>query len=232
MEFRIQERFVIAQSWWIATELVRRNPQLRILELHPGGGQYETLGIFDTFAEEEIIHMIRSGGRIHFMKAPDTEPIEWSEVFSSSPHVMVERIERLGGLTPPAQTPPTERHVLTYRLIATILAQMVNAKATWDARSAFVDTAGYGGGTVETVFDDFPSAARRRETAGRVAVLGNAAYAFWSLNRNEEAVAVLDEWGWLHHRKNTQAVDLMQIYKASGRSLTASVGQSLGGILK
>jgi hypothetical protein len=30
MGFPIQKRFVTAQSWWIATELVRRNEQLRI----------------------------------------------------------------------------------------------------------------------------------------------------------------------------------------------------------
>ncbi|WP_454116041.1 TY-Chap2 family putative peptide chaperone [Microbacterium aurum] len=36
-------RFVIAQSWWIASELVRRHPDLVIHESHPGGGMYDCL---------------------------------------------------------------------------------------------------------------------------------------------------------------------------------------------
>ena len=40
------QRFVIAQSWWIASELVRRHPQLVVHEMHPGGGQYDVLAVF------------------------------------------------------------------------------------------------------------------------------------------------------------------------------------------
>ncbi|MGD4206363.1 hypothetical protein QT666_22610, partial [Xanthomonas citri pv. citri] len=36
-------RFAIAQSWWLASELVRRHPELMIYEMHPGGGQYDVL---------------------------------------------------------------------------------------------------------------------------------------------------------------------------------------------
>lgn len=231
MDFRIQERFVTAQSWWIATELVRRNTQLRILEWHPGGGQYDALGILDLSLEKVTISLNRRGGSIHLVESPDFEPIGWSEVFSSSPHAIVERIEKGAGLTPPAQTPPTERHTLTYRIIAAILAQMVNSKTTWDARSAFADTSGYGSGPIERIFDHFPSAARQREAIGRVAVLGDASYAFWSLNRNDDVVAVLDQWGMLHLQKGEPA-DLMKIFTTNRRSLAATIGQSLGGILK
>lgn len=231
MDFRIQERFVTAQSWWIATELVRRNPQLRILEWHPGGGQYDALGILDLSLEKVTISLNRRGGRIHLVESADFEPIEWSDVFSSPQHSIVDRIEKGGGLTPPAQTPPTARHTLTYRIIATILAQMVNSKSMWDARSAFVDTSGYGSGPIESIFDNFPSAARQREAIGRVAVLGDASYAFWSLNRNDDVVAVLDQRGMLHLPKGEPA-DLMGIFTANGRSLAATIGHALGGILK
>lgn len=231
MDFRIQERFVIAQSWWVATELVRRHSQLRILELHPGGGQYDTLGIFDLSLGKMTTHLNRKGGRIHLVESPNFEPIEWAEVFSSSPHAIVERIEKGTGLMSPAQTPPSARHTLTYRIIAVILAQMVNSKSTWDARSAFVDSSGYGGGPTESLFDRFPSAGIQREAVGSVAVLGDASYGFWSLSRNHEVVAVLDQWGLLHLQKG-QPVDLMKIFIANGRSLSATVGQSLGGVLK
>ncbi len=108
---------------------------------------------------------------------------------------------------------------------------MVNSKTMWDARSAFVDTSGYGSGPIEGIFEHFPSAARQREAVGRVEVLGDASYAFWSLNRNDEVVAVLDQLGTLHLQKGEPA-DLMRIFTASRRSLAATIGQALGVILK
>ena len=85
MDFHIQERFVIAQSWWLATELVRRNTQLRILEWHPGGGQYDALGLLDETRGKVIVSLNRRGGRIHVEESHDFSPVEWSEVFASKP---------------------------------------------------------------------------------------------------------------------------------------------------
>lgn len=232
MDFRVQERFVTAQSWWIATELVRRNTHLRILEWHPRGGQYDALGILDLSLGKVTISLNRRGGRIHVEEeSANFEPIEWSEVFASSPHAIIERIEKGCALTTPAQTPPTERHSLTYRVIAAVLAQMVNSKSTWDARSAYLDGSGYGGGPIESIFTHFPTAAKQREMVGQVAVLGDAAYGFWSLNRNNEVVAVLDQWGLLHMPKG-EPVDLMEVFTANRRSLIATVGQTLGVTMK
>lgn len=231
MDFHIQERFVIAQSWWIATELVRRNTELRILEWHPGGGQYDALGVLDETGGKVLVSLNRRGGRIHVEESADFTPIEWAEVFASKPHAIVERIERGAGLTPPARTPPTGRAALTYRVLSSILAQMVNSKNTWDARSAFVDTSGYGGGPIESLFARFPSAARQREAAERPAALQDASAGFWSLNRNGVAVAVLDQWGLLHLQEG-EPTDLMRQFMANQRSLSATIGQSLGEILK
>lgn len=231
MKFLIQERFVTAQSWWIAAELVRRNTCLRIRESHQGGGQYDSLEILDLSREKAVISLNRQGGRIHVLESPDFEPLEWVEVFSSSPHSIVVRIEKSAGLSSPAQAPPTTRHTLTYRIIAAILAQMVNSRLIWDARSAFEDTSGYGGGPIESIFTDFPTAARQREAIGRVAFLGDPSYAFWSILRDGKVMAVLDQEGMLH-LKRCEPVDLMRIFRDNKRSLTATVGQALGGILK
>lgn len=231
MEFPIQERFVTAQSWWVAAELVRRNTHLRILETHQGGGQYDSLEILDLSRQKGIISLNRQGGTIQSLESPGFEPIEWSEVFSSSPHSVVVRIERGVGLRSPTQTPQTARHTLTYRTIAAILAQMVNSRSIWDARSAYEDTSGYGGGPIESIFTDFPTAARQRKAIGRVDFLGDASYAFWSILRDGDVVALLDQEGMLH-LKRREPVDLMRIYTDNKRSLTATIGQALGRILK
>lgn len=52
-QVEIAGRFRIAQSWWIASELARRNPHLFIHEWHPGAGGYDCLGLVDDRALSE-----------------------------------------------------------------------------------------------------------------------------------------------------------------------------------
>ena len=42
------QRFVNAQSWWIAAELVRRHPELVVYEMHPGGPVRRACGLYST----------------------------------------------------------------------------------------------------------------------------------------------------------------------------------------
>ncbi|MGW6173679.1 TY-Chap2 family putative peptide chaperone [Arthrobacter sp. NPDC055138] len=230
MEF--QKRFLVAQSWWIASELVRRHAHLRILHWHPGGGQADALGVLDLAREEVALSLNRAeGGRLNVMKNAAFRGIDWEEVFSSSPMSIVERIERGAGLKSPEKSLPTEPHSLTYRILASVLLQMVNAKTDWNAWSAYVDTSGHGSGPAETVFSGYPTAEKQRIAVGRTAVLGDAAYGFWVLSRQGESVAVLDQWGLMHTRSDGP-IDLMATYASAGRSLSATIGRTLGPILK
>jgi hypothetical protein len=40
---KINKQLMEIASWRLLTEMVRRSPDLRIYELHPGGGQYDCL---------------------------------------------------------------------------------------------------------------------------------------------------------------------------------------------
>lgn len=135
-------RFVIAQSWWIASELVRRHPKLGLAETHPGGGMYDCLSLFATDGKHRrtLIDLNRVG-RLHVHVNPDFEPLTWKEVHEATdPHEPVRRIEAGTGLKRPSPTPPTSPAALSYRVIARVLASMVNEKDTWDVRSEQLDT--------------------------------------------------------------------------------------------
>lgn len=38
-------RLVGAQSWFVASELLRRHPSMTLIETHPGGGQNDCLSV-------------------------------------------------------------------------------------------------------------------------------------------------------------------------------------------
>ncbi|HEY3545171.1 MAG TPA: hypothetical protein VGK17_03665 [Propionicimonas sp.] len=52
LDDQIAPRARIAQSWWIASELVRRNRALFVYGYHPGGGTYDCLGSSSEAARE------------------------------------------------------------------------------------------------------------------------------------------------------------------------------------
>jgi hypothetical protein len=148
-------RLIIAQSWFIASELIRRHPELRLIETNPLTGQYNCLTIVAQRDREprKIIDLNRNGR----MKAYGTgalvaEPIPWSETLSSfaasqaTPsrgHNALKRLERDAGLTAPATTPASSPAALSYRVIARVLSGLLNDKAVWDARNEREDTDGW-----------------------------------------------------------------------------------------
>jgi hypothetical protein len=139
-------RFVIAQSWWIASELVRRHPQLRLIETHPGGGQYDCLSLLadENGQWRQLVHLNRNGS-IHASDAGIS--CSWLDAFTApGGHDIVRRLEEQTGIGKPASTPPTGPHVLTYRIIARVLTALVDDRRSWDARNGQIDSSGYGGG--------------------------------------------------------------------------------------
>ncbi|MBC7308217.1 MAG: hypothetical protein H5T80_15100, partial [Dietzia sp.] len=139
----IAERFKIAQSWWVASELARRNPHLFIHEWHPGGGSYDCLGLVDDRAPTDgIVLDLNRAGSLHVLKPEEATVAAWWElVGAEDPHLIVKRVERAAGLAP-IKRPQTTDRSLTYRAITQALATAVNDRHIWDARSLYHDTSG------------------------------------------------------------------------------------------
>jgi hypothetical protein len=216
------QRFVVAQSWWIASELARRHPELRIIETRPYEGADDNLCLVNPRydAELPLVQLDRLGG----LEATPLGGLGWDEVVAAqNPHAIVRVLETWAELGHPARAPETTPTTLVYRILARVLASLVNDRHTWNARWGLYetfdeDTTVYHPGT-----DDFPSV---DDTMDREEMDSGD---FWVLERGDDAVACFDVRGRLH--THADPVELMTIYRASHRSLTATIGAALGHLL-
>ncbi|WP_396137140.1 hypothetical protein [Curtobacterium sp. BRD11] len=123
----LAERWTVPQSWWIASELCRRDSTLRVVQDYADGSL--RLRVSRDLPRD-------SGGEPHITLHPvrgieGLGPAQWSTwpmVFGESdPHAWIKRIEsKFGWALGP--TPATTTRSLTYRLIAQILAGTVNQR--------------------------------------------------------------------------------------------------------
>lgn len=207
-------RFVIAQSWWIASEIVRRHPSLTIRETHPGDGLYDCLTIVDS-ALRRVLDLNRHG-RLHAPNNEDFEPLPWSATMTAAGgHDVVKTLEKAAGLAPPIQAAASGPKVLTYRLIARVLGSLVDDRHTWDARSGEFATAR--GGPALELFCYLETRRKSRDE-------------FWILSKDGEPVSALGLDGVVESQ-SSMPVELLPAYRAAGSSMTALVGQVLGDVL-
>lgn len=214
MDLLPASRFVIAQSWWIASEIVRRHPSLTIRETHPGDGLYDCLTIVDS-AQQRILDLNRHG-RLHVPGNEDFEPLPWSAtVTAASGHDVVKTLEKAAGLSPPIKAAASGPKVLAYRLIARVLTSLVDDRHTWDARSGEFATARTG-----TALELF----------GYLETRGKSRDEFWILSKDAQPVAALGVDGVMESQ-SAMPVELLPAYRAADSSITALVGQVLGDVL-
>lgn len=207
-------RFVIAQSWWIASEIVRRHSSLTIRETHPGDGLYDCLTLVDA-AQHRILDLNRHG-RLHVPGNEDFEPLPWSATMTAAGgHDVVKTLEKAAGLAPPVKAAASGPKVLAYRLIARVLTSLVDDRHTWDARNA-----------------DFAGTPRASalERFGYLETRGKSRDEFWILSKDGEPVAALGVDGVLESQ-SSMPVELLPAYRAADSSMTALVGQVLGDVL-
>jgi hypothetical protein len=225
-------RFVLAQSWWIASEIVRRDPKLLIIETHPGNGMYDCLSLIRrTDTETPTLIDLNREGRVHVHAAETFEPITWAGAFAArGGHDIVHALEKAAGLTPAAKAPPTGPRVLTYRLIARILASLVDDRHQWDARNGQLDSSG-----MDATNDHRPELLRFPSVVEALCdkrpddLFGRPAYRFWTLLRDADPVAVLDTDGRLH-LQDQPPIEVPPLYRRS-RSLTTVISEAMGHIL-
>jgi hypothetical protein len=191
----LAQRFVVSQSWWIASELVRRHPRLRLIETHPGGGQHDCLTLVEgRSADPDTLVVLNRAGSIHVLNGA-CEPFSWGTVFAAGGgHHIVGRIEAAADLHPTAPAPPTGPTALTYRILARILTSLVDDRHAWDARNGQIDSSGYGGGH-RSELGRFPSVLEALCDVRPDDIFHEPSYRFWILLRDADPIAVLDTDG-------------------------------------
>lgn len=218
-------RFVLAQSWWIASEVVRRQPHLRIVETQPGGGQYDCLTVYDPGRDNRPLLDLNRNGTMH-AHVSGFDSLEWSEaIAAANAHDVVRKLERATGFTATAKAPASGPAVLTYRVFARVLTSMVDDRHAWDARNGRIDSVG----TQRAEMESFPTVVEGLRDRRPSDLFGVSAYRYWILLRDTEPLAVLDTDGLVHMSDRT--TELLPTSRASHRSLTVVIAQVLGSVL-
>lgn len=230
-------RIVNAQSWWLASELVRRNPSLAAYETHPGDGMYDVLCVTtpETMSAEwsspehsQPITMLNRAGtvQIHLgQKVPMT--FAWSEVLTApDPHALIKRIETVAGWQPrlPAIT---AKRALAYRFMATLLTLTQNARIRWDVRMNYGSEAqAYPRGAL----DNFPGVFDAARTTTLTGAWAEPLSHFWTVRRGDEVVAVVSDSAGFFPRHG-KPCSLMDQYVAGKRRIEPMVLELLGKLM-
>ncbi len=217
-------RFQLAQSWWIATELVRRHPELTILETHAGGGQYDSLSLIRN---GQTLVSINRGGHIHALQHP-MEPVPIEAAFADGDaHRLIRALESATELAAPSKTPPTTPKTLAYRALTQQATGTVNEAQPLDIRSEYLDSSA--GSGPHGRLDQFPVAAERSRERRPDDPVGGPRQRYWLVLRDETPVAAVDVDGYAYI--TSQVLHLPTLYAENGRSLTSTVVKALGSLL-
>lgn len=161
-----------AIAWRVVAELVRRHQPrfgLRVLETHPGGGQYDCLSL--TMASPDGAHRVHlaafnlGSGRVTVFNPVGTDGgVEhWRDDFfaefsvrSDDPKAGVDRTEALLGLPRLRTLPPVGTAARCLRILASVMETQAFAREPLRAESAWHDSSGmegsYVAGWLATVF--------------------------------------------------------------------------------
>lgn len=206
-------RRIHEQSWWIGSELVRRQSRLRLVETH-FGGIYDELRLGPDvvpLAHYGTISMNRAGS-IHTFLDDDTDGpanLTWAAaVAAESPHEIVRELERRMGWNVTSADPTTPR-ALAYRAISSFLTRTINDRETWSVRQLEPDN-GWLYYPEETLAVEFPT------VGSSYGNLAQGRPGLWAMLREERVALVVGEDGRLH-RRDEEVVDLMPVYQKRKR---------------
>ena len=219
------DRFLTAQMWWIASELVRRHPHLRIAAVEVNEG--DRLLIVHDEQDGLSIQWDLVGGCKYLING-EVHAISWIEMMAAlSPHETLKRIEVATGLGVPKAVPATTPRALAYRVIASAFATAVDDRHEWYAVPAPMLN-----GTCD-YFDNFPTAIDARtayeDAADEQLQNGREIYffqPFWAVLRDLQPIAIFDVAGVAHTAAG--AMPLMPLYTEIHHNLTITTARVLG----
>ncbi|MDJ0337365.1 hypothetical protein [Cryobacterium sp. PH31-O1] len=220
------DRFLTAQIWWIASELVRRHPQLRIAGVEVDEGD-RLIIVHDEHGDLSIQWDLVGG--CQYLVNGLVHVISWIEMMAAfSPHGTLKRLEEATGLGIPTTAPATTPRTLAYRVITKALVGAVNDRHEWYAVTApmLVEQPTH-------YFNGFPTAVLARSAYEVVAEqqVNNAGTVyffqpFWVLLRDLEPIAIFDVAGVVH--TSSGATSLLPVYEELDHNLTLTTARVLG----
>ena len=196
-------------SWILATELMRRSPNLlRIIETHPGGGQYDCLSIVRTDVDYHLCTFNRLGSFTAFKRfdfgCDCFTQIDVCDRIArgESTRSILDEICTILCLPAPSPLPAATPVSLTYRVIAATLRMKTFSLARWSCLNGFLDSSGFEGcGIRRDLFSPFPTlpVPLSPEKSKNSTLL--RASDFWFLCRNDEPIICLEIAGRAYSTK-------------------------------
>lgn len=163
--FNIRPNIRGAIAWTIIAEIVRHHgseSNLRVIKMFPGGGHSEILSLFRVRGPESSAYdktavclgdfNLGSGKMTGYLPRGDSD-VDWFDLWflDPDPARVVEISLQTMGLDVVRKLPPTNRRIFGCRLLAGLLSQTAFRRDYLDAKMAFADTSGYGGGVSESL---------------------------------------------------------------------------------
>lgn len=227
----MNQQLIEIALWRIVSELYRRYPgKFKIIETHPGGGQYDCLSLYDGQAHH-IADFNRNGSFHSFHSGGGRLGNIWQEIFgASTPKPVLDEICRMLGFPKIENVPPSTPTTLVYRFIATFLTHAALSIHRWECRNVNCDTAGYGGGIV-TGFKSFPQAQERIKIKLDDDILKQSAYRFWFLRKDDKPLLCLETVGLLWIQNDLKTYNLMDLYNHNNRNIWVTVVAAAGSMM-
>lgn len=217
MEMETRYGVRAAVTWRIIAELFRRHKQacrLRVLETHPGGGQYDCLSVGFNRGEVLLVHMcdFNVGSQHLHLTHPYAEPrarlqdLGWPNfndyvvpfLCAEDPKEVVDQVEALLGLPACPGLPPTTPPTLVCRVIAGVMERYAFSRTLVTARCAWHDSSGFEGCYVEPWIASFPELQARIDALPddddwrKVAAVAGR---LWRLKRKDAETMVIVDMG-------------------------------------
>lgn len=225
----LADRHTASQAWWLASELARRNSQLRIAETHDRqvGASLSVYDPHDPAAYQVLLNPVAG---INVVGAPFSH-IDWADTFApASPHEIVKRLEVELMLRPSEPAPATTDIALVYRTIAHTVNLLVNDRHSWIIRGerptddGVLENITWAGDT--SWFESLEDLVGRWfEEEPRVLAAQGATHV-WALWKDLQPVALFDMYGDVHTLAGRR--NLRREYLKHDRHLSAVVGSVLG----
>lgn len=208
-------------SWRLATEVVRRYPStLRIVETHPGGGQYDCLTLVaGQRSDLDRIDLNRAGSVFVWQRHQESWSWVWrgawaEAVASDDSKKLADRLCAKAGLAGVERPPPTSAATIGFRVASAFLAHAAFGRTFWECRNGYEDTSGYGGGVRRNLFEAFPGATARLEMRESGDFLDVPAYRFWFLVKDGAPSLAFEVTSGLAWLLDGRELDLLALYRA------------------
>ena len=208
-------RYVQAQAWWVGSQLVSRNPEVRLTQqVDLIDGESLVLDVtdhpdLDRRARKRLKIVLNMSSGVQTITAGEFSALSW-------------RIEGVMGLTPEPEPPyPKSARALVFTVLALFLAARVNDAKPWHVRSLNPLTLGVDDWAPADL-SLFPVLERRliKNFESAALHMRDSLLSAWILYRGFDPVAALDEQGGLYAQG--LRFDLHEIYVDTAYNIHAT----------